>query len=251
MRCVHESTLHVENAFLTLTYDEKNLPRDSGLNKTHFQKFIKRYRKYLNGKKIRYYHCGEYGETTNRPHYHAIIFGHDFSDKEYFRETPNKDRLYTSNTLANLWTHGNCLIGNVTFESAAYVARYIMKKVKYSKESDEKYKLHYSRTDPETGEFFEVQPEYTTMSRRPGIGQGWYEKFGKETYRDDFIITNGSKCQPPKYYDEQYLDIATIKQTRRRKAIARSADNTPERLNVKEKCKQAQISSLKRNLQEA
>jgi len=245
LRCVHENSLHQDSCFLTLTYDENNLPYDGGLDKTHFQKFMKRYRKHVEPQKIRFFHCGEYGDETKRPHYHALIFGHDFEDKQLHRQNANKDNLYISDTLATLWPYGFSLIGAITFESAAYVARYIMKK-----QTGEKAKEHYTRIDPDTGEFFEIEPEYTTMSRRPGIGQGWYEKYGKETYRDDFIIQRGMKMQPPKYYDEQYPDIKVIKSKRIRRAKEKRADNTPERLRVKENCKYAQIRALKRNLTE-
>jgi len=133
LRCVHEASLHPDNMFLTLTYNEESLPADGGLDKTHFQKFMKRYRQHLErnegGQKIRYYMCGEYGDQTNRPHYHALIFGHNFSDKTLFRKTDSGHNLYTSTILDNLWTHGFCNIGELTFESAAYTARYIMKKV--------------------------------------------------------------------------------------------------------------------------
>jgi len=204
--------------------------------------------------------CGEYGDENLRPHYHALIFGHNFSDKEYFRETDTGHKLYRSDTLDRLWSHGYCNIGEVTFETAAYTARYIMKKVKSNEKkrsikylgneiSSEEWNA-YSRVDPTTGEAFYVLPEYTAMSRRPGIGKGWYKKFGEETYRDDYIIERGVKMQPPRYYDEQYPDIDTIKQKRRRRAKERNQDNTPERLAVKEKVKLAQMRFLKRSLEE-
>lgn len=261
MRCVHENSLHDSSQFLTLTYDEDLLPEDGGLNKSHLQKFMKRYRRHLGNKKIRFYACGEYGDSeTKRPHYHALIFGHEFSDKEFFRCTDNGDNLYLSATLDRIWSHGHCQIGAVTFESAAYVARYIMKKVKANEKdrvldycgnkiSTREY-AQYSRCDPQTGEATLVTPEFTTMSRRPGIGQGWYQKYGGETYRDDYIIINGVKCQPPKYYDEQYPDIQLIKQHRKKRAIENRADNTTERLLVKERCKILKMDSLKRNLGE-
>ena len=106
----------------------------------------------------------------------------------------------------------------------------------------------YSRVNPDTGEAHYVLPEYTDMSRRPGIGQGWYEKYGDETYRDDYIIERGMKMQPPKYYDEQYPDIKTIKDKRIRRAKMRAEHNTPERLAVKERVKRAQMRNHKRNL---
>jgi len=197
--------------------------------------------------------CGEYGDENLRPHYHALVFGHNFSDKEFFRKTDSGHDLYTSDILDNLWTHGFCNIGEVTFETAAYTARYVMKKQngRYQDNASNMFGLSpYHRVDMVTGEYFEVEPEYNTMSRRPGLGQGWYEKYGNETYRDDYIIERGVKMQPPKYYDQQYQDIDIIKKQRRRKAVKRNKDNTPERLAVKEKVKKAQLRFLKRSLQE-
>lgn len=255
LRCVHENSLHQDSYFLTLTYDEEHLPEDSGLNKKHLSDFIKRYRQklrrdYGKHKKIRFYACGEYGEENKRPHYHAIIYGHSPTDLMVYGTTRDKNTLYTSDYIAGLWPYGRHIIGAVTFESAAYVARYIMKKVNINENTPEHLRRTYERVDPETGEAFTVIPEYTVMSRRPGIGQGWYKKFGEETYRDDYIIERGVKMQPPKYYDEQYPHIEKIKKTRRRKASERAEDYTPERLAVKEKALAAQLRALKRSLSE-
>ena len=255
LRCVHENSLHQHSYFLTLTYDEENLPMHGGLIKSDLTKFFKRYRQKLRrdhgpDKKIRYYACGEYGEQNLRPHYHAIIYGHEPCDRLVHGKTRDSHPLYTSDYVASLWPHGRHIIGSVTFESAAYVARYIMKKVNINDNTPENLRRTYERVNSETGEAFQVIPEYTVMSRRPGIGQGWYEKFGEETYRDDYIIQRGIKMQPPKYYDEQYQHIDKIKKTRRRKAISRREDNTPERLAVKEKHLAAQLRALKRSLSE-
>lgn len=256
IRIMHENSLHIDSQFITLTYDEGHLPRDGGLDKTHFRNFIKRYRQYLNrkenGQQIRYFHCGEYGDpkNTNRPHYHAIIFGHDFPDKVVHHESRNEDTLYSSNILTDLWTYGHCLIGNVTFESAAYVARYIMKKVYTSEQTPDKYDYNYERVDPDTGECFQVEKEYTTMSRRPGIGKAWFDKYGKEVFPVDNVVLKGIKMQPPKYYEQFYPDMEIIKKKRKRAADKRMDDNTLDRLMVKENCKLAQIKNLKRNLRE-
>ena len=74
--------MHEDNCFITLTYDDENIPWDGSLNKQHFQAFMKRLRWHNKEKKIRYFHVGEYGEQLSRPHYHALIFNHDFDDKE-------------------------------------------------------------------------------------------------------------------------------------------------------------------------
>lgn len=119
MRCVHESKLYTYNSFITLTYNNESLPANGSLDKTHYQKFMKRFRKQHPKKTIRFYMCGEYGDQTLRPHYHAIIFNHHFDDRKH-HNTIKGNKLYKSDILQETWGKGHCLIGDVTFESAAY-----------------------------------------------------------------------------------------------------------------------------------
>lgn len=230
--------------FITLTYDPENLPLNGSLDKKHFQDFIKRYRKSISPKKIRYYHCGEYGEKLGRPHYHAIIFGDDFKDKVHC-QGQGTSKIYTSNELNSLWGKGSTIIGAVTFESAAYVARYVLKKVTGEREIE-----HYMKVDV-FGEITDLQPEYTTMSRRPGIGYEWYQKYKDEVYPDDFIIIRGKKMKPPKYY-QQFFEIdeeeqyQVFKKDLKLKVRERKSDNTPQRLRSKEKCVEARLTNQKR-----
>lgn len=229
---MHESQLHDENIFLTLTYDNEHLPQDESINVRHFQLFMKRLRKKYPGKKIRYFHCGEYGEKLSRPHYHAIIFNHDFKDKKRYNK-----HLFHSEELDDLWQKGLCTIGEVTFESCAYVARYITKKITGDM-SHEHYK-HVTRY----GELVDLQPEYISMSRRPGIGSEWMKQFKDDVYPHDYVIMNGKKLKPPKYYDEHYEKLhpellLDIKIDREYNAFIREADNTPRRLADKEKIQQ-------------
>ena len=185
VRCMHEASMHEENSFLTLTYDDDHMPKNKSLVLSDYQNFMKRLRKSIAPKKVRYYHCGEYGEKLERPHYHSLLFGHDFEDKKYFTKRGDH-RLFTSETLSGLWPYGYSVIGDVTFESAAYVARYIMKKV-----TGERAEEHY---DGRT-------PEYTTMSRRPGIGKTWFEKFSSDVYPHDRVVVRGHYTRPPRFYD--------------------------------------------------
>lgn len=249
IRCVHEASLHDENCFITLTYNDKYLPEDKGLNKKHFQDFMKRFRKRYPGRRIRYFHCGEYGEKNRRPHYHACIFGFDFWDKELWSEREGV-KLYISQSLQTLWPFGFSTIGSVTFESAAYVARYIMKKV-----TGDQAEEHYKTINESTGEITSVIPEYTTMSRRPGIAGDWFEQYKTDVYPSDFVVIRGKKMKPPKFYDNRYEvedpnAFEKLKMKRKKLANKRADDNTPERLAVKEKCKLSQIKSLKRPIEE-
>lgn len=244
MRCYHEASLHTDNCFITLTYDEHNLPDDSSLNKRHFQLFMKRLRKKFPHTKIRYYHCGEYGENFGRPHYHACLFGFDFADAKPFGGPKNGNQLYTSATLQTLWPFGLSSIGRVTFASAAYVARYIMKKI-----NGDLADHHYF--DPITGVF--KQPEYTTMSRRPGIARDWLTKYMHETYPDDFCVINGKKVKPPKFYDTQFellypAEYGKVRAARKAASRLHVDNNTPERLKVREAVANARLSQMPRKL---
>jgi len=238
MRCLHESTLHEDNVFITLTYDDKFLPPHGSLRKRDFQLFMKRLRKEYGH--VRFYHCGEYGGIFGRPHYHACLFGVDFPDKRFLSERPG-GRVYRSASLERLWPFGLSEIGSVTFESAAYVARYIMKKaLGASAESA------YDVIDPSTGEVIaRREPEYTTMSRRPGIGYGWYQKFGAEVYEHDSVVVRGQEMKPARYYDKlkEMEDPAFWDRLRRaRQRGFDEAENTWERLEVREKVAQARVN---------
>lgn len=251
IRCVHEASQYENNAFITLTYAPENLPKDHSLDKTHFQKFMKRLRKSENRSKdnpVRFYACGEYGELRNRPHYHAILFNHDFKDK-YLWSKKNGNLLFRSDTLERLWPYGFASIGNVTFESAAYVARYVMKKI-----TGEQALKEYQILDKETGEIHQIEQEFALMSRRPGIGKGWYENYYRDTDKD-FIVVNRQKVKIPKYYDtlREKFDsefYENIKLERRKSMAKHKEDNTPDRLQQKEEVLKAKMKLLKRNVEE-
>lgn len=247
IRCLHESSLYQNNSFVTLTYDNKNLPHDHGLHKPDFQNFMKRLRKHF-PQRIRFYHCGEYGEKLGRPHYHALLFNCDFPDKKLIKQGEIEEHnLYESPTLNRLWGLGLTSIGQVTFESAAYVARYCMKKV-----TGEQAEHHYTVVDPSTGEVHQRLAEYTTMSRRPGIGKLWYDRYKKDCFPSDFITVKGIKMKPPKFYldhlEKENPDLVEHIKNKRVISAIDSPDNSTERLVVREKVKQAQLSQIKRSI---
>jgi len=255
VRCMHEASLYERNCFITLTYDDAHSPDDGGLVQADFQKFMKRLRKDANRSGIRYFHCGEYGDRYGRPHYHACLFDYDFDDKVHFRTTPRGDVLYRSPVLERLWPYGHSMIGSVTFESAAYVARYVMKKVT-GKAADEHY------VDKSTGVLRE--PEYVTMSRGSksigtgGIGKGWFQKYKLDINPRDYAVVRGVKQRPPRYYDGLYEleapdEYARLKSARVARAHRIDPDGSGEfsdtRLAVKCRVKQAQLRSLSRSLE--
>lgn len=245
VRCLHESQMHQSNVFLTLTYSPENLPKDGSLNKKDFQNFMKKLRKKFPDQKLKYYMCGEYGEKNLRPHYHVCLFGLDFPDKKLWK-TYKGQQYFTSETLNKIWQKGYAVIGDVTFESAAYVARYISKKITGKKSLD-----HYTQYNKETGEIIsELLPEYNDMSRREGIGLTWIKKFFTDVYPSDQVIVNGRPCRPPKYYDKllekwRPMLLDEIKDKRRLKALDHTENNTHDRLMVRE---QVQISKFKKLL---
>ena len=250
-RIMHEASLYDENCFVTLTYDDEHLPSDGSLNKAHFQKFLKRLRKRFGDRRIRYYHCGEYGAQLYRPHYHACFFNLDFPDKELFHEREG-NLLFVSQTLSELWADGFSTVGELTFQSAAYCARYVTKKVTGKARQD-----HYLRLNIETGELYMLQPEYSTMSRRPGIGRGWYEKFKTDCFPSDEVPVPGVGVLPkvPRYYEEIYqLDDPVahgeVKEARQCFRRAHAEEYTPERLMAKYKVHKAKMAMLKRGLED-
>lgn len=254
LRMVHESQMHEENAFITLTYNDENLPEDRSLSVKEWQLFVRRLRRLMKkkygGKKILYYGAGEYGEETLRPHYHAIIFGHGFLDRIPIQSNGN-NKLYISADLSELWPFGFSSVGDVTFESAAYVARYVMKKVngKRAENLEQVFGLSpYNRVDIMTGEYYDVHPEFSTMSLKPAIGKNWYEKYKGDCYPSDQVVYDGTPQRPPKYYDTLYPDIEMVKEKRRQKAIPHKWNNTPKRLRIRETIKMAQYDQLKRGL---
>lgn len=249
IRCVHEASLHKDNCFITLTYAPEHLPADNSLNYRDFQLFMKRLRKRFPDSKIRFYMCGEYGENFGRPHFHACLFNWNFPDRKLFFTSKHGDKVYRSDTLEELWPFGLCSIGEVTFKSAAYVARYIMKKV------TGKAAFHHYHEVDEDGVSRETMrtPEFTKMSLKPGIGSDWFDKYKSDVYPHDYVIVNGKKVKPPRYYDKKYAvsdpyDFDELEFHRFSRAREKLHDNTPERLAVREEVLQAKLSKLKRNL---
>ena len=288
VRCMHEAQMHKFNSFLTLTYADEYLPNrytlgwktnsepiySGTLSKVDHQKFIKRLRKALGrvkssstsspylttlatnavrpcgpvSAKVRYYLGAEYGTQYGRPHYHICLFGVDFADKKYWMKTPAGSRIYRSPELERLWPFGHSTVGVLNFESAAYTARYVMKKIT----GDRKEKA-YERLDRETGEIIRIEPEYNEPSRRPGIGLSWLEKYTADVYPKGKVIVRGKEANPPRYYDKQIAkwdpDVyELIQHDRHIEGSKRWEDQTDARLKVREEVQAAKLRQLKRNI---
>lgn len=249
MRCLHESSLHERNAFITLTYSDSNLPEGGSLNYSDFQRFMKRLRKRIDAP-VRFYVGGEYGEHGSiRPHFHACIFGYDFADKVYYKRTSSGEKIYTSALLESLWPLGLSSVGDVTFESAAYIARYCVAKV-----TGDLAKAHY-RVITDDGVIVDRLPEFNHMSLKPGIGAKWLAKYQTDVFPRDYVVINGVKTKPPKYYDTLFErgDPATFSDIVAQReldgyAVYLAGETSTRRLNVKEQVQSARLSMLKRGL---
>lgn len=271
-RCMHEASLWSRNCFITLTYNDEHLPENGSLVYDDFQKFMKRLRFSAigidsivddDGKEcwpIRFYMAGEYGEKFGRPHFHACIFNFDFDDKYDPFRSPSGELLYRSKKLEELWPYGFSSVGTVTWKSAAYVARYIMKKV-IGKQSV----AHYG----------DRVPEFNKMSLKPGIGARWYRKFPGDVHKvdadgnvhQDFVLVDGKPSQVPRYYDKLFAadNLASFEAVqfgryeRSRERLLKDldaaavadlplAEYSDSRLKVKEEIALKRLSMLKRTI---
>lgn len=206
-RIVHEASLYDDNIFVTLTYDDDNLPDNNSLSLTDFQLFMKRLRKYSvsrRGRSFKFYMCGEYGERFGRPHYHAILFDFDFKDKKFIRKAGDYP-AYVSADLSRIWSKGLCEIGSVTQDSAVYVSSYCTKVIR-----GPMAEAHYGGR----------RPEFSNCSN--GIGRAWLERFHRDVYNYDGVVLKGGKVmRPPRYYDQKYEllypnEAATVLAARKR-----------------------------------
>jgi hypothetical protein len=207
LRATHQAQMHDNNIFLTLTYDDEHLASNELIYRD-FQLFMKRLRKHVwkditkleqfnntkerkeiikelkDAKKITYMVTGEYGDQTKRPHWHAILFNYRPSDAEIIYYNTRGEPLFASRTLTKLWPYGMHNFGEVTIDSAGYVARYAAKKLTHGKDGEHDY-----------------EPVHKISSRR-AIGRDWIEKNWKFTFENGFCnLPNGQRTRIPRYYE--------------------------------------------------
>lgn len=244
LRCWHESQMHDNSCYVTFTYSDENLPAREELDHRHFQLFMKRLRRRYMRQRFSYFMCGEYGDKTHRPHYHAVIFGYWPPDAEYHR-TEKGHKYFKSAELDYLWGRGFTDTSYVSYKNAGYVARYTLKKQLPSEELQDRY----TWVD-ENGELHVRKFEYTRMSTDPAIGQGWFYKYMDQTLRDDFVRDpDGHECPVPKHYldvlkredPDLYVEMA-VARLEKAKANAKS----PDQLRQHEICTEARSKQLKR-----
>lgn len=236
VRCTHEAQCWKENCFVTLTYSDEHLPGDGSLNHRHFELFMKRARDRIPGP-LRYFMCGEYGEETQRPHYHAVMFNVEFRPWKMQGKSGSGNAFYSNTLLTELWGLGHCTVQPVTVQTVGYCTRYCVGKL-----TGELGKIAYG----------ERKPPYCAVSNRPGIGSLWYECFGQEKAAQDYIVFNGAECRMPRYYDKLsdrkgwLTDEVEFARYERAKSVA--ADNTSERLQVREQVAKARMRKQERKL---
>jgi len=193
VRCVHESMIHEDNSFITLTYTDENLTTPK-LVYPDFQKFVKRLRKHIDEEKphhskeeksISIFVTGEYGEQTKRPHWHALIFNWRPTDTVYKYSNDRGDKIYNSELLSQIWGKGIAEIGQVTFESAGYCARYAAKKLIHGNDESHDY-----------------QP-ISKRSSHHAIGKRFIEKYWQDIFNYGKVtLQNGQSCGIPRYYEK-------------------------------------------------
>ena len=279
VRIIHEASLHEcigGNCFITLTYRDRrecddeqlangyHVPDDWSLNKKHWQKFMKRLRKHFSPQKIRFFMCGEYGNrckhsidlervgcpmcNVGRPHFHACLFNCDFPDLVAYGSADDGRLRYTSKILESIWKYGFVDVGELNYDSAAYTARYILKKVNGLKADD-----HYTQTDMD-GVLTYVSPEFCLMSRRPGIGKEWFDLYAGDVFPADETPVPGKGVikSVPRFYEELFkvsnpLKLEEIKEVRQEFMREHGHDYTSDRLIDRYKVKKAQMAMVERS----
>lgn len=259
-RCMLELLDHdpKECWFLTLTYDDMHIPNfiDDGINiytlrKKDLQDFWKRLRIDLERsgikKDLRYFACGEYGSNTFRPHYHAICYSLPIDDLVFWSKSKTGNPLFRSEYLEKIWKCGIVTVSPVSWETCAYTARYVMKK---ANGYDKQYFTDLG-----------YDPEFTVMSRRPGIARKYYDKFKDKIYKfDEIILNNGIKVKPPRYYDNLFENdnpdaYKKLKLERRESAefskelkLSKTNLNYEDYLKIEEEKLESKLKLLRREL---
>lgn len=253
VRCTHEATLHQDTTFLTLTISDENLPWHGSLDKLLLRGFFKRLRhecqrvhnpRYKNSRintltadtptKIRFFSCGEYGTTTKRAHYHALLFGLWPRDAQVYGAD-----TFTSPAMSELWQAGSHQFSKVNPDRIAYVCGYTVKKMGTLRD-----RTPYGVVDPTTGEYVERQPEFAVMSTKPGLGTGWFEKYSGDLRRG-FLHHEGNQLPIPRFYERKYQETHPEEVDYRKTLRARLRNErdpieaTKQRLRVKEQVHRA------------
>lgn len=268
LRVMHEAQMHSCNYFLTLTQSLEHRRASNSLAKRDLQLFHKRVRARYAPRRnqLKFFACGEMGEHGDNPHYHSILMSDAdlFPDKVVWKQ-PKTGVVWKSAQLEELWPYGIAEFSSVTMASAAYVAGYVMKKLLSADDPS------LVRLSPVDGQWHTTEPEFATMSRRPGLGSSWFDKFQSDAFPSDFLVVDGQKVKPPKYYldklklcgvvdaaharpghvlRDQGDDASQIVKARRAHASSPQAraNSTPERLAVRSELLRLNLKRAKHSL---
>lgn len=199
LRLLNEASMYEDNCFITLTYRKEDL---EPLSKEVAQKFIKRLRKRLEPKLIRYYLVGDYGEENERPHYHALIFGWSPEEKDLYEASRFRGKTYyASKLLGSLWPYGFNVVGDVTPASCGYVAGYVRRAVL----SDRDERNHFGRLRP-----------FAMFSK--GIGRGYCDEHASSIRQSLSVVEGKKRLGLPRYYAKRLgitADEYALERTRR------------------------------------
>ncbi|UPW41049.1 replication initiator protein [Sigmofec virus UA08Rod_5667] len=269
-RCLLEKSYHDSSFFVTLTYDDAHVPKtfsvdeETGevlspamtLRSRHLQLFLKLVRRHFPDDNIRFFGCGEYGTYSLRPHYHLILFGLHLNDLVTYSKSPLGFQYFNSESLSRCWidgqtgeSRGYVVVGDVSWDSCAYVARYLLKKQKGA--TAEIYKK------------LNIEPEFSRMSRKPGIGRQFYDdhpeiwRFNQINLKGD----SGGRSFPHPLYLRRLFEIDDpfgafeLSEKRKLNAISKNilkstlTDNDYyDILKIEEESKQRRLKSLFREV---
>lgn len=250
IRSMHEARMHNDNCFVTLTFNNEHLPDDRSVHKSYIQSWLKRFR-YKFGENIRYLLCGEYGSKRFRPHYHILFFGFR-PDDLYVWNVRRGQIYYRSPILESVWhephrddCNGFIVVGDVNFESSAYVSRYITKKV-FGADVPKAYQGR--------------EPEFQLVSRMPGLGYDFLNKYYSDIFNVGYVLMeNGKgdkfKAPIPRYYVDKMKEINEDVYNRYKldrldylynNLLVDNLDLKAERLHAREELKNMKLDKLVR-----
>lgn len=249
-RIVHEASLHDESWFVTLTYAPEHLPADLSVSKREHQLFMKRVRDTFGP--VRFFMRAEYGEQFARPHYHYILFGLPLPDAVPWKESGSGEMLFRSAAFESVWPFGQCLLGSVTTGSASYCAGYVNKKAAGLLGDDPLRRFGLPDADGVIPEW-RVAPEFVLMSRRPGIGDGWFSRFKGDAFPSDFVVINGERRPVPRFYKSRLSDDEKrhLVVPARRQIERHAEENTTRRLLTRAESARLKLRARTRDFEDA
>lgn len=246
IRIQHEARLYDSNWMATFTYDDEHLPKSRSLEYRDFQLMMKRLRRSVRGAEpgpkgnypLRFFCAGEYGSRRKRPHFHAILFNAWFKDAKRF-----VNDSFWSKALEDTWSLGHVQLDLVTPGTASYVSGYALKKV---------YGTTLAYEDVvclSTGEVSSRRKEFVTMSRRPGLGAWFIERYHKDVFPVDYVVVDGERTKVPRYYWDWLRRnaepglVEDLAYARFLRAEEQRGESAPERRAVREEYQERRLAS--------